>query len=126
MNKNKFLILKALINDYGFTAEDIEEYMSFSEEIGVDIPEDLQSMKKLLFSILSEVEHFAEKYKAKGKRKEELNVQLYKVTEAANKLSISEPEIRKLIKAGEIKTVNITGGPRGTRISLEEIKRLAA
>lgn len=126
MNKNKFLILKALINDYGFNSDDIEEYMSFSEELGIDISDDLQSMKKLLFGILSEVEHFAEKYKAKDKRKEELSIQLYKVTEAASKLSISEPEIRKLIKAGEIKTVNITGGPRGTRISLEEIKRLAA
>lgn len=126
MKNNKFIVLKSLLSSYNFQSSDIEEYMSFCEELGMEISEDLDKMKVILYEILSEVELFAEKHKVKDKRKEELNIQLYKVSEAANKLCISEPEIRKLIKAGEINTTNITGGPRGTRISLEEIKRLAA
>lgn len=126
MKRNKFIVFKSLLSDYDFEESDIEEYMSFCEELGLEITDDLHKMKAILYDILFEIERFYEKNKAKDKRKEELNIQLFKVTEAARKLCISEPEIRKLIKNEKIKTVNITGGPRGTRISLEEIKRLAA
>lgn len=125
-NNNKFLILIGFLKQFDFSSEDVTEYVSFCETLGIDLNEDFDKAKGTLFDILQEIELVNVQTKKKAKERAATEFQLLKVKEAAQRLSISEPKLRQLIKENKIKTVNVTGGERGTRISFEEIRRFAA
>lgn len=125
-NNNRFLILLGFLKQFDFSSEDVADYVSSCEALGIDLEQDFDKAKNTLYDILQQIELVNVQTEGKAKEKATAEFQLLKVKQAAQRLSISEPKLRALIKENKIKTVNVTGGERGTRISLEEIKRFAA
>lgn len=125
-NNNRFLILLGFLKQFDFSSEDVADYVASCEALGMDLEQDFDKAKNALYDILQQIELVNVQTKSKAKEKASAEFQLLKVKEAAKRLSLSEPELRKLIKKEKIKTINVTGGERGTRVSLEEIKRFAA
>lgn len=125
-NDNAFLIFKSFLTHFDFSKEDFKSYKEYCELLGVDMIDDFNKIKNTLFDILSEIESATIEHAVAKEKKIISDFQLLKVSDAAIKLSISEPEIRKLIKKGVIKSINVTGGERGTRISLGELQKFAA
>ena len=121
-----FILFSSVLKNFDFTSEDIQDYIDHCNTLGIDMSEDFIDIKHTLYQILAEIEKAELKSRAKKKVEIANEFQLYKVSDAAKKSCISEPELRKAIRQGRITTINVTGGNRGTRISLEEIRNFAA